>query len=292
MNMLAPHHRSRSASGRRAGRGFTLVELLVVIAIIALLLGILLPSLNQAREMARLASCMSNVRQMALATTMYISENRGRTPAAHFNNASGISPKGQGQPPGTPLANGLEVWPSIGALLEPYLDGEPREIYRCPSAEVLASSDDAFRISGDEPLRGMDEDDVFSPNYFYMATASWIDIAANDVWYPQVWSTRNIANVKASGLRASDAVAWVDESTSHHTGSTDIYNRNADGELHVQDRSNFGYLDGHVETQSFFNLRGYLASLGEPIDQTQWGKRWSRTAAWEGRFDLPPGEHE
>ena len=56
-------------------RGFTLVELLVVIAIIALLMAILMPALNRARELGRRTVCLGNLKQLALAWVMYADQN-------------------------------------------------------------------------------------------------------------------------------------------------------------------------------------------------------------------------
>ena len=56
-------------------KGFTLIELLVVIAIIAVLMAILFPALNRAREQGRRAVCLSNLKQLALAWNMYADEN-------------------------------------------------------------------------------------------------------------------------------------------------------------------------------------------------------------------------
>jgi len=91
-----------------APRGFTLVELLVVIAIVATLVGILLPAVQSARESARRTQCMSNVRQLAMATLVYESTKR-RLPPSMIHK------------PGTVFASNNGSWGVHGRIL-PYIE--------------------------------------------------------------------------------------------------------------------------------------------------------------------------
>jgi len=73
-------------SARRHGSGFTLIELLVVIAIIAILAAILFPVFAQAREKARQTQCLSNAKQLGLATMMYVQDYDETYPRLYLYN--------------------------------------------------------------------------------------------------------------------------------------------------------------------------------------------------------------
>jgi prepilin-type N-terminal cleavage/methylation domain-containing protein/prepilin-type processing-associated H-X9-DG protein len=74
---------------RPARRGFTLVELLVVIGIIAVLIGILMPTLTQARRQAERAKCLAALQQTGQAFMMYSANNKGAWPMQRLQGPSG-----------------------------------------------------------------------------------------------------------------------------------------------------------------------------------------------------------
>jgi prepilin-type N-terminal cleavage/methylation domain-containing protein len=122
-------------------RGFTLVELLVVIAIIALLMAILMPALNRARELGRRTVCMGNLKQIVFAWIMYADENSGEL-------VNGIAGADDGGNPATVTGWVGPVVPNPGAandetqqkkqikrgVLWDYCKNP--KVYRCPAGKV------------------------------------------------------------------------------------------------------------------------------------------------------------
>src|SRR3954468_19778366 len=112
---------------RARTRAFTLVELLVVIAIIAILVGLILPAVNRARQQAQAIKCASNLGQLARNWHSYAAENRnlvvpGRLPKFNAFNSPYL------------LGNGLQYRPHwyelLGAQMKIYADRNPSPIQR------------------------------------------------------------------------------------------------------------------------------------------------------------------
>lgn len=160
----------RLAPARCRRRGFTLVELLVVIGIIALLMSILLPALNKARESARQVKCANNMRNIWYACIMYANENKDVLPIPPRIENSVVA----GQALSDNLAIVLDTMGvydyDLGALW-PYVSKSHiarQEVFQCPTdldsfravmkgtVNTQASYERNFTYSWNAMLRGSD----------------------------------------------------------------------------------------------------------------------------------------
>jgi prepilin-type N-terminal cleavage/methylation domain-containing protein/prepilin-type processing-associated H-X9-DG protein len=159
-------------------RGFTLIELLVVIGIISILAGMLLPALARAREAARRASCISNLRQMGMVFAMYGGENAGTLPTIQKRTGESCN-----QPnTGVLMVDGPAVYPE-------YLT-EPRVLV-CPSNPVARDQERAGYWSRADGPNGARAGGSTAPclldhtSYFYLGwliTTDYLDeIGTHDV---------------------------------------------------------------------------------------------------------------
>jgi prepilin-type N-terminal cleavage/methylation domain-containing protein/prepilin-type processing-associated H-X9-DG protein len=120
---------------RRTSRnaGFTLVELLVVIGIIALLISILLPALQRAREHANQVKCASNMRQIGQSLAMYIIENKNVLPIPPLVGEVGTGFYWEAYPM---AGSGLGIIDYQNGALWPYLSptsAAREKVFNCPS---------------------------------------------------------------------------------------------------------------------------------------------------------------
>lgn len=216
---------------------FTLVELLVVIGVIAILVGVLLPMMTQARESSRSAVCLSNLRQIAVALQMYADHNQDRYPAPAWI--------------GDPEPDDWLYWqqnrdPSQSAL-SPYVAGSLVDILRCPSDDVTAH----------HPTDGGPGDTIDKYLYSYTVNESICNhfnrlskrpvIVRSQILYP----ASKILVVDESSTTVDDGCWWSSGGVNQKGAANILSNRHdklrEDSSNFSAGRGNAAFVDCHAE---------------------------------------------
>ena len=267
--MISANSKVKTRNSRSAA--FTLIELLVVVAIIALLIAILLPALEQARELAEISVCATKLKQIHLMLEMMAEDNDGVYPYLYQGTCMGL------------LKHRLYL-DDFREFVKPYVGGSA-DLFYCPSGgkmvRISNSPEDAWIVkSPDDPAgwHHYGEMPGFLPSPFPVAVMSYLiwppdtlvgGSLIREPSHPYVRRRSDIASpweqIIASDLSYTDVAAPMPTMLNHPGPMNGYY------VLEVwTDGTGFNnaYYDGHVSWRNYGDA--------EPMAYYQWNMIWFR----------------